>query len=79
MDKELLELKLEIYQKILDYTLSSDNKNIVDEIKKNEALLEAIQNDDIEDKDKDIEEIISITKYANGKPLESKMQYKYKE
>ena len=77
MDKELLELKLEIYQKILDYTLSSDNKNIVDEIKKNEALLEAIQNDDIEDKD--IEEIISITKYANGKPLESKMQYKYKE
>ena len=77
MDKELLELKLEIYQKILDYTLSSDNKNIVDEIKKNEALLEAIQNDDIEDKD--IEEKISITKYANGKPLESKMQYKYKE
>ena len=77
MDKELLELKLEIYQKILDYTLSSDNNYIADEIKKNEALLEAIQNDDIEDKD--IEEIISITKYANGKPLESKMQYKYKE
>lgn len=77
MDKELLELKLEIYQKILAYTLSNDSSYIVDEIKRIEAQLELIQDDEIEDKD--VEEIISTTRYANGKPVESKMQYKYKE
>lgn len=77
MDKELLELKLEIYQKILAYTLSNDSSYIVDEIKRIEAKLELIQDDEIEDKD--VEEIISTTRYANGKPVESKMQYKYKE
>lgn len=77
MDKELLELKLEIYQKILAYTLSNDSSYIVDEIKRIEAQLDLIQDDEIEDKD--VEEIISTTRYANGKPVESKMQYKYKE
>ena len=77
MARELLELKLEIYQKILAYTLSNDSSYIVDEIKRIEAQLELIQDDEIEDKD--IEEIISTTRYADGKPVESKMQYKYKE
>lgn len=77
MDKELLELKLEIYQKILAYTLSNDSSHIVDEIKRIEAQLDLIQDYEIEDKD--VEEIISTTIYANGKPVESKMQYKYKE
>ena len=77
MDKELLELKLEICQKILAYTLSNDSSYIVDEIKRIEAQLDLIQDYEIEDKD--VEEIISTTRYANGKPVESKMQYKYKE
>ena len=77
MDKELLELKLEIYQKILAYTLSNNNSYIYDEIKRIEAQLDMIQDDEIEDKD--IEEIILTTRYENGKPIEAKTQYKYKE
>ena len=42
MNKELLELKLDIYQKILAYTLINDSIYIVDEIKKIEAQLEII-------------------------------------
>ena len=78
MNKELLELKLEIYQKILAYTLSNDSSYIVDEIKRVEAQLELIK-DDYEIEDKDVEEIISTTRYADGKPVETKMQYKYRK
>lgn len=42
MNKELLELKIDIYQKVLAYTLSNDSSYIVDEIKKIEAQLEII-------------------------------------
>ena len=42
MNKELLELKIDIYQKVLPYTLSNDSSYIVDEIKKIEAQLEII-------------------------------------
>ena len=78
-DKEIIE------------SLANEIEQYRERIQKQEEYIKQLQDKQIESKvvewdttedetvDKDIIEIISITQYADGKPIQSKIEYKYKE
>ncbi len=72
-------------------SLSEEIEYYRNKIKHQDEIIDKLSNKTIESKeelldtadeeivDEDIIEIISTTQYANGKPIISKMEYKYKE
>ena len=78
-DKEIIE------------SLANEIEQYRERIQKQEEYIKKLQDKQIESEvvelnttedetvDKDIIEIISITQYADGKPIQSKIEYKYKE
>ena len=78
-DREIIEYLAEEIEQYRDRI--KEQNRIIDELSKITIQSEEVTLDTIEDElvDKDIIEIISTTQYVDGKPIQSKMQYKYKE
>lgn len=77
-DKEIIELladEIEEYRNRIrnqeEYIMQLQGRQIQGKVVELDTTEETV--------DKDIIEIISITQYADGKPMQSKMEYKYKE
>ena len=78
-DKEIIEC---LYDEIEQYRGRIEQQNrIIDELHPRTIQSEEVTLDTTEDElvDKDVIEIISRTQYADGKPITTKMEYKYKE
>lgn len=78
-DREIIE---SLAEEIEQYRNRIKEQNrIIDELHKRTIQSEEVILDTTKDElvDKDIIEIISTTQYVNGKPIETKMKYKYKE
>lgn len=78
-DREIIE---SLDEEIEQYRNRIKEQNrIIDELHKKTIQSEEVILDTTEDElvDKDIIEIISMTQYADGRPIETKMKYKYKE
>lgn len=78
-DRDIIEYLAEEIEQYRDRI--KEQNRIIDELSKITIQSEEVTLDTIEDEvmDKDIIEIISTTQYADGKPIQSKMEYKYKE
>jgi hypothetical protein len=78
-DREIIEYLAEEIEQYRDRI--KEQNRIIDELSKITIQSEEVTLDTIEDEvmDKDIIEIISTTQYADGKLIQSKMEYKYKE
>ncbi len=75
-DKQIIE---DLAEEIEQYREEIDNqRRIIKELSKNNIQSEEVILDD-ELMDKDITEIISSTQYVDGKPIISKLEYKYKQ
>lgn len=78
-DKEIIEY---LAEEIEQYRERIRKQNeIIDELSRKEIQKEEVELDTTYDEviDEDITEIISTTHYADGKPIISRMEYKYKE
>ncbi len=78
-DREIIE---NLAEEIEQYRNRIKEQNrIIDELHKRTIQSEEVILDTTEDElvNEDIIEIISTTQYADGKPIVSKMEYKYKE
>jgi hypothetical protein len=78
-DREIIEYLAEEIEQYRDRI--KEQNRIIDELSKITIQSEEVTLDTIEDEmmDKDITEIISTTQYTDGKPIQSKIEYKYKE
>lgn len=78
-DREIIEYLAEEIEQYRS-RIKEQNK-IIDEIHNKTIQSEVVELDCINDElvDEDITEIISTTQYATGKPILTKMEYKYKE
>lgn len=78
-DKEIIELLDKEIEQYRDRIRQLQKK--VDELDKRTIESEVVTLDTTEEDlmDNDIVEIISTTQYADGKPIQSKMEYKYKD
>lgn len=78
-DKELIEYMAEEIEQYRNRI--NEQHRIIDELSKKTIQSEEVTLNVTDDElvDEDIIEIISTTQYADGKPIISKMKYKYKE
>ncbi len=78
-DKEIIEYLADEIEQYKDRI--KNQQRIIDELSKNNIQSEEVVLDTTDDElvDENIIEIISTTQYAEGKPIISKMEYKYKE
>lgn len=83
MNKEELEIKLDILgivrDSMIQYVCFNKTEIIDNAIAKIKAQLEILDKEEYEIEDKEVTEIISRTFYADGKPIKSSMEYKYKD
>lgn len=78
-DKEIIEVldnEIKEYRKRIEQLQEQVNELYNREIKSETITLDTTEEDLV---DKDILEIISTTQYADGKLIQSKMEYKYKD
>jgi len=79
--KQELEMKLDILMNVCDainqYRLSKSTERLEKNIMQIDAQLEVIQDEDDEKIDKDIQEIQTVIKYADGKAIQKIINYKY--
>lgn len=71
-DKEIIEKLDEEIEQYRDRI-----EKLTEQLTQSKEAISDVTEEELEDKD--IVEIISTTQYANGKPIISKMEYKYKE
>ena len=78
-DKEIIEYLADEIEQYRDRI--KNQQRIIDELNKNNIQNEGVVLDTTDDElvNEDIIEIISTTQYAEGKPIISKIEYKYKE
>lgn len=78
-DKEIIELLAEEIEQYRERI--QQQEEYIKQLQDRQIQGEVVELDATEDElvDKDIIEIISTTQYADGKPIQSKMEYKYKE
>lgn len=78
-DKEIIEYlaeEIEQYRERIKQQDGTIDELTKETIQSNETTLDSTDDELV---DEEIVEIISTTRYANGKPIMSKMEYKYKE
>lgn len=78
-DKEIIELLADETEEYRNRIRNQEE--YIKKLQDKQIQSEVVELDTTEDElvDKDIIEIISTTQYADGKPIQSKMEYKYKE
>ena len=78
-DKEIIELLAEEIEQYREKIQKQEE--YIKQLQDRQIQGEVLELDTTEDEvvDKDIIEIISTTQYADGKPIQSKIEYKYKE
>ncbi len=79
--KQELEIKLDILMNVYDainqYRLSETTERLEKNIMQIEAQLEVMKDEDDEKTDKNIQEIQTVIKYADGKAIQKISNYKY--